>query len=119
MFPGGEGAFQAYLRANIVYPDSAIDLGLEGIAYVSFEIDSTGKIGNVKVIKKVPGAPILDREAIRVISAMPDWTPGTMNGKRCKVVMSVPVRFQITIEDADRRKKEIKEQKKAEKKKTK
>lgn len=111
-FPGGENAFQMYLRNNLVCPDSAIDLEQEGTAFVYFEIDTAGAISNVQLKKKIPGAPYLDREAVRVISAMPNWIPGTINGKRVKVSMTVPVKFVLTQVDVDRRKKEKKQERK-------
>lgn len=110
-FPGGEAAFQQYLRNNIVYPDSAIDLEQEGTVYVYFEIDTAGNIGNVYAKKKILGAPYLDREAVRVIAAMPNWIPGKLNGKSVKVSMTVPVKFVLTDEDVKRRKKEKRQKK--------
>jgi TonB family protein len=118
-FPGGPNGFPAYLQTAIVYPDSAIDLNQEGLVIVYFDVDSTGKVCNAKIIRGIAGAPYLDQEALRVINAMPNWKPAVMNGKPFKMGMTVPVRFVITQEIADRRKKEIKEKKKADKKKSK
>lgn len=115
-FPGGEPAFQWYLRSHIVYPDSAIDNELEGMAFVYFEIDTGGAISNVK-IKKSTGSACLDSEAVRVIRTMPKWTPGSLNGKKVKVSLAVPIKFVLMQEDVDRRKKEKKEAKKAERRK--
>jgi len=115
VYPGGEPAFQAYLQNNIVYPDSAIDAEQEGTVFVYFVIGVDGSISNVEVKKKIPGAPYLDREAVRVIAAMPNWTPGKIDGRPVKVSMTVPVKFVLKDEDVKRRKSELKQQKKAQK----
>ena len=80
-FPGGDSAFQVFLDSMIVYPDSAKAHGIEGTVYVYFEIGKDGTCANFKVQKGVPGAPDLDREALRVLALMPKWNPGEMSGR--------------------------------------
>lgn len=92
-FPGGQDAFVKYLQQNIRYPDSARFAGKEGTVYVSFDVMKDGKIDSVKLVRGVPGAPELGTEALRVISAMPDWIPGRMNGKAVKIRMTIPISF--------------------------
>ena len=91
-FPGGEEAFQNYLKYSIVYPTGADSL-TEGTVYVYFEVAKDGSIGNVKALKSIPGHPAFSDEAIRVIAAMPAWNPGMMNGRAVKVGLTVPVKF--------------------------
>lgn len=95
-FRGGEKAFQKYLVKTIHYPDSAIKYGREGTVYVYFEVSSDGSVQNARCVKGVPGAPELSEEAVRVISIMPDWEPGTMQGKAVRVSMTVPIKFVLT-----------------------
>lgn len=94
-FPGGEDAFKKYLRDSIKYPESAKRKGKEGTSYVAFTVTKTGDIESVEIAKGIPGAPELDAEAVRVIQAMPKWTPGIMNGKPVKVKVTVPIRFTL------------------------
>mgnify|MGYP000517329321 CR=1 FL=1 len=39
--------------------------------------------------------PSLDREAMRVVKAMPKWTPGKQNGSAVRVKYQVPVTFRL------------------------
>lgn len=105
VFPGGELAFQVYLQNSIRYPQAALDAGMDGTVYVYFEVEKDGQIGNARVVKGVPGAPDLDAEALRVISEMPDWTPGTLDGKPVKVSMTVPVKFALVGKKKKKKKK--------------
>ncbi|HTF03478.1 MAG TPA: energy transducer TonB [Bacteroidia bacterium] len=112
-FPGGEYAFQTYLQNNIIYPQSALDAGLDGTVYVYFEIATDGSIGNVQVKKGIPEAPDLDTEAVRVISTMPNWSPGMIDGKPVKVSMTVPVKFALSPADIKKGKRKSKRKSKS------
>ncbi len=95
-FPGGEKAFQDYLRENIVYPADEKRNGKDGIVYISFVINKDGSVDSVRIRKGVPGAPALGEEAARVIREMPAWTPGKINQRPVRVEMTVPIRFTLT-----------------------
>lgn len=94
-FQGDESGFQNYLRWTIRYPQLEKDQGKDGTVYIYFEVSQYGGIGNVKCVKGVPGAPGLAKEAIRVVSEMPRWVPGHIDGRPVKVSMTVPVRFTL------------------------
>ena len=78
-----------YLR----YPQSAVDEGVQGRVLVDFVIDEKGKVTDVKVARGVD--PRLDAEAVRVVSASPDWKPGILRGKKVKAALSVYVEFRL------------------------
>ena len=78
-----------YLR----YPQSAVDEGVQGRVLVDFVINEKGKVTDVKVARGVD--PRLDAEAVRVISASPDWKPGILHGKKVKAAMSLSVEFRL------------------------
>lgn len=92
-FPGGDAALFKYLSTNIKYPPIAEENGVQGRVIVSFVVERDGSISNVKVIKHVD--PSLDREAVRVVSTMPKWTPGTQNGETVRVKHTVPMTFRL------------------------
>lgn len=87
--------FMAYLSKNIKYPNIEKEMGKQGTVYVSFIITYKGTVSGVKCVKEVEGAPGLSRESMRVIKAMPQWTPGLQNGKPVNVRMIQPVRFKL------------------------
>lgn len=75
------------------YPQTAVKNGIQGRVLVSFIIDEKGKVGDVKVLR---GADqLLDDEAVRVISASPDWKPGLVDGKKVKSAMTLYVEFKL------------------------
>ena len=96
-FPnGGMGELMKYLSANIRYPEAAHKAGIQGRVTVQFVVGKDGSIGNVSILRGVNAD--LDAEAIRVISSMPKWKPGTQKGEPVKVKYTVPVMFRLTPE---------------------
>ena len=93
MFPGGDAALMAYLRDNIHYPTVAAENGVQGRVVVGFVVERDGSITDVNVLRSVD--PSLDREAMRVVKAMPKWTPGKQNGSAVRVKYQVPVTFRL------------------------
>ena len=91
-FPGGPSAMAKWLGDNIKYPAEAAKNGIEGRVIVRFVIGSDGTVGNVEIVRSVD--PLLDAEALRVINAMPAWTPGKQDGKPVAVRYTIPVTFR-------------------------
>ena len=92
-FPGGQGALMQWLRDNIKYPVIAAENGIEGRVTVQFVVSKTGSISGVTVVRGVD--PSLDKEAVRVVSSMPNWTPGKQNGTTVNVRYTLPVTFRL------------------------
>ena len=92
-FPGGAQALFGFVAKNIRYPESAEKAGIQGRVIATFVVMKDGSISNVKVVKSV--SPELDTEALRVLSAMPNWTPGMQNGKAVNVKYTVPISFAL------------------------
>ncbi len=92
-FPGGDAAMFKWLGEHINYPAAAADEGASGKVQVQFVVSKTGKVTNVTVVRGKH--PALDKEAIRVVSAMPNWTPGRQNGQPVNVTYILPVNFTL------------------------
>ena len=92
-FPGGDAALFKYLSANVKYPAVAEENGVQGRVLVEFIVERDGSISEVKVAKGVD--PSLDREAVRVVSTMPRWKPGMLNGEAVRVKYTTPVTFRL------------------------
>ncbi len=100
-FPdGGMPGLMKYLSANIRYPEAAHKAGTQGRVTVQFVVGKDGSIGNVGILRGVD--PNLDAEAIRVISSMPKWKPGTQKGEPVNVRYTVPVMFRLTPEPVEK-----------------
>lgn len=92
-----DGKMQQFLAKNIRYPVRAMENGVEGTVYVTFVVDKTGKITNPRVVQGVDES--LDREAVRVINAMPDWIPGKQRGMAVDVQFTIPIEFNLVRND--------------------
>ena len=92
-FPGGLEALSKFLCKNIKYPPIAERNGIQGRVMVTFVITKEGIVTNVNIAKSVD--PSLNKEALRVIRMLPDFTPGRKDGKAVNVKYTVPVSFNL------------------------
>ncbi|HKL02255.1 MAG TPA: TonB family protein [Cryomorphaceae bacterium] len=90
-FPGGEQALFNFLGEHTRYPQRGRDAGLQGKVYIEFVVNENGDVEQVAILKGLGMG--FDREAIRVISAMPKWKPGLQNGKKVAVRYRLPIHF--------------------------
>ena len=92
-FIGGEEIMVRFLMLYLFYPKDAIIMGDKGIVYVQYVINKDGSISNIVVRKGVSNT--LDKEAVRVVSLMPNWMPGIQNGKYVRVRFTIPIQFNL------------------------
>ncbi len=92
-YPGGESALMKYLGTSVKYPVIAQENGIQGTVYVSFVISKTGKVKDVAILRGVDAS--LNKEAIRVVTAMQNWKPGKQGTKTVDVSYQVPIRFLL------------------------
>jgi protein TonB len=94
LFNGGNsGTFRDWIQKNLKYPEIASENGISGNVLISFAVNSKGEVCDVKVLRGID--PSLDKEAVRIISSSPKWTPGKQGGKNVKVIFNFPVRFVL------------------------
>lgn len=92
-FPGGVQGLMQYISSNLKYPAAAQKAGVQGKVIVSMIVDKEGNITDPKIIKGI--TPLLDAEAIRIISDMPQWKPGTDKGEKVNVQYTIPLVFKL------------------------
>lgn len=92
-FPGGQGALNLFLANNVKYPVVAAENGIQGRVLVGFIVECDGSLSNIKVERSVD--PTLDKEAVRVVKAMPKWQPGKAKGSTVRVKFTVPIVFRM------------------------
>ncbi len=92
-FPGGQDAMYRFIAQNMIYPPDMVEAGVQGKAYIEFVVRRDGSITDVVVKRGV--APSGDAEAVRVLKAMPKWTPATLNGKSVTCTMVMPLQFTL------------------------
>lgn len=104
VFPGCEGlsksetkdCFQKKIQEHVVknfhYPETALQMGIQGRVSVIFSIDSKGYIVGVR--SRGPDK-ILEKESERIIGLLPKMQPGRQRGKPVKVSYAVPIFFKF------------------------
>ena len=92
-FKGGDQALMDYLHKSIRYPAIAEENGIQGRVVCTFVVERDGSITDIKVVRSVD--PSLDKEAVRVLKAMPKWIPGKQNGSAVRVKFTLPVTFKL------------------------
>ena len=90
---GDPNAFSVWVGQNLVYPEIPKENGVQGRVILQFTVLRDGSVGNVKVLRGVDAA--LDREAVRVVSNSPKWTPGRQRDRAVNVTYTFPVIFQL------------------------
>lgn len=103
-FNGGSKALMEYLEANINYPEAARKGGIQGGVYVTYVVETDGSISDIRIRRGIGGG--CDEEAMRVVSAMPNWVAGTQRGKAVRVQFNLPIRF-VLADEADDEQNEI------------
>lgn len=93
-FPGGEKALFQFISENLTYPDALAHTHAQGRVVCQFIVEKDGSISHVEVVRS-SGYEALDNEVVRMISSMPNWTPGEQEGKKVRVKYHVPVNFKL------------------------
>ncbi|MBR5018065.1 MAG: energy transducer TonB [Bacteroidales bacterium] len=93
-FQGGDAnTFSAWVNKNLQYPEIAKENGVQGRVTLQFTVNTDGSVSDVKVLRGVDSS--LDKEAVRIVSMSPKWTPGKQRERPVKVVYNFPVVFQL------------------------
>ena len=93
-YPGGMGELMKFLGRNLKYPAEAHKNNIQGRVIVQFTVMKDGSIADMNVKRSVH--PLLDAEAIRILSTMPKWKPGTQRGEAVNVRYTIPVTFRLS-----------------------
>lgn len=82
-----------WISSNLRYPIIALEYGIQGTVVVAFVVNKDGTLSNLKIKESIN--PNLNKEALRVVKAMPKWTPGKQDGKNVSVKYSIPINFKL------------------------
>ena len=92
-FPGGDSELIKFFSQNLVYPEIAKRAEVEGKVILSFVVDKSGNIVDIKVLKSIGAG--CDEEAMRILKIMPVWIPGKQNGNPVFTRINIPVVFKL------------------------
>jgi hypothetical protein len=122
-FPGGESELLSYISKSIRYPVVAQESGTQGRIFVRFVVNKDGNVTNASILKSILNGPTankgvvvvgyarqdsipakpneqaktaLENEVLRIINAMPEWTPGEQNGEKVSVYYTLPVIYKLS-----------------------
>lgn len=93
LFPGGEKELLYFIGHNLRYPVVAQENGVQGTVILRFVITKEGKVDNITILRSL--SIETDREAYRVVAALPDWTPGKQEGEPVNVYYTLPIKYRL------------------------
>ena len=91
--PTFNGNLNQWLLQNMKYPVEAMNKKEQGKVIVQFIVSENGEVSEPKIIRSV--SPALDKEACRIVLAMPKWNPGKLKGKPVAVRYMLPISFRL------------------------
>ena len=86
-------AMTSYIQERMVYPKEAIANKETARVFVEFVVDKSGSVKDVQL--KSQEKKYFDDEAIRVVSEMPKWKAGLLNGKYVNTRLVLPIIFKL------------------------
>ena len=95
-FPGGNAAMMNFIAKNLKYPKEQLDAGIQGRVVIKFYVDTLGNVCEPTIVRGKDSA--LDREAIRLVKSFPQFSPGTLNGRKVNVWFTLPIVFKLPAE---------------------
>lgn len=97
-YPGGQEAMLKFIANEMVYPADAIKNNQEGRVVLQFVVGADGKVRDISVMRSA--SPLLDAEAIRIVSQLSGFTAGTIDGKPVSVYYTLPIQFKLEKDNA-------------------
>lgn len=92
---GGQPKMAGFIQETLEYPEIAQQADIQGICYLKFIVNTDGSISSVKVLRGITGCPECDKEAIRVLKAMPYWVPAESGGRKVPSYFNLSINFAL------------------------
>lgn len=93
-FKGGIEKMYEYISNNFEYPEDAAKRSVNGKMEVEFTVEKSGDITYVGILKGLDYS--IDEEVLRLLKAMPRWTPATKNGNPVRYKVSMPITIRAS-----------------------
>jgi protein TonB len=88
---GDEKKFRDWVQNRAVYPEEAVNNKIKGTVMLTFVVEKDGSVSDVNIVRGVH--PLLDNEALKVVSESPKWSPGLQRGQPVRVIFIIPIIF--------------------------
>lgn len=92
---GGITALNKFIMENISYPEEAIRKGISGEIYISFIVETDGSLTGIRVVDPDLPVTLLEEEAMRLVSTMPNWKPAVSQGQNVRSKVRLPIEFKL------------------------
>lgn len=83
-----------HIQKHFRYPSQAVKESVQGEVWVRFIIDKNGQVKNIKTLGP-KGGELLNNEAVRVVSQLPQFIPGKKEGGNTSVKYGFPIMFAL------------------------
>jgi protein TonB len=93
-FRGGTRGLNNFIAENLRWPEGEEESCIQGRVIIGFIVEKDGSLSDIKVVKSLH--PSFDKEALRVVKAMPKWSPGRRKGECCRMKYNIPIIFRTT-----------------------
>ena len=97
--PEFNGNLNQWIGENVQYPEEAYANQIDGRVFVTFVIEKDGVVSHVRVVRSAH--PLLDAEALRVISGLPKWKPAMSGGKAVRFEKTLQIKFKYTPQETE------------------
>lgn len=106
-----EETISEHVENNFIYPEAAIELGLQAVVKVFFEIDINGKVDKLFAKASLVGVKfdqqealleanqIFEQASIEIINKLPLMKPGKVNGEVSSFPFEIPITFKLPSSD--------------------
>ena len=94
-FPGGMPVLMEFIRKNLRHDKAE----KKERVIIQIVVDKEGNATNPVVLRSTN--PVLDEEALRIVSLMPKWKPGRQAGKNRNVKFVFPVAFEPSVRNTN------------------
>ena len=84
---------EKFVKKNLVYPENAKEMGLEGEVWIRFVVQQNGCLSNISISKTLGGHT--GWTAQKLVRSMPYWNPGYKTGFFFPVEVSIPILFAL------------------------
>ena len=81
-----------FINKERCYPEEAYNAGVQGRVLCSFIVQPDGAVSYIEVLRGVEKS--LNDEAVRIISNMPKWSPGKVDGSNVPTYCILPISFR-------------------------
>jgi len=98
IYSGGQKAYKAFIKQQLVYPQEAMDQRVEGFVQLKYDINHLGKVISAKIISSLGHG--CDEEAIRIVKLLEFEIPKGPRKLKVTFHKTVRIHFKIPVKQA-------------------